>query len=230
MKELATFSNKQTMSSREIASLTEKEHKHVLSDIRRILAEADISSAQFEAVYKDQQLINRPCFLLPRRECDLVVSGYSVKYRLAIIDRWQELESKQLTIPTTYAEALRLAADEHEGRLLAEEAARIAVETKAQISDSKTATALNTASQAAKKVQKLEAELAIVNENSEASALYKTIKAMSLQHPGRKFNKTRLDSASVVLGLRVNKIVRPDHKIESLYHRDVWLEAYRVAI
>ena len=98
-----------TMSSREIATLTGKEHKNVLADIRKTLEDAGINSAEFSAFYVDQQLIQRPEFLLPKRECDLVISGYSVKYRLAIIDRWQELESQQ--IPKTLPEALRLAAD-----------------------------------------------------------------------------------------------------------------------
>lgn len=104
-----------TMSSREIAELTGKQHKHVLEDIRRILAEVGISSAGFSAVYKDQQHIDRPCFNLPRRECDLVIAGYSAKYRLAIIDRWQELEAQQAkALPQTFAQALRLAAEQQE--------------------------------------------------------------------------------------------------------------------
>lgn len=98
-----------TMSSREIAALTGKEHKEVLRDIRNILNQAEISSEQFCAVYKDQQDIDRPCFNLPRRECDLVIAGYSVKYRLAIIDRWQELEARN-ALPS-YPEALRQLAD-----------------------------------------------------------------------------------------------------------------------
>lgn len=81
------------MSSLEIAELTGKEHRNVLADIRKVLDEAGISAADFSAVYKNQQGRETPCFNLPRRECDLVVSGYSVKYRLAIIDRWHELEA-----------------------------------------------------------------------------------------------------------------------------------------
>jgi phage regulator Rha-like protein len=91
---LALSNNQQTMSSLEIAELTGKQHKHVLADIRRTLEEAGISADGFSAVYKNQQDRDTPCFNLPRRECDLVISGYSVPYRLAIIDRWQELESK----------------------------------------------------------------------------------------------------------------------------------------
>lgn len=85
----------QTMSSVEIAKLTEKRHSDVLHDIRRILAEAGIGERGLASSYLSEQNKELPCFNLPRRECDLVMSGYSVKYRLAIIDRWQELEEKQ---------------------------------------------------------------------------------------------------------------------------------------
>jgi len=84
-----------TMSSLQISEITGKEHKHVLSDIRRILAEAEIEGAGFLAPYKMPSGQMATVYHLPRRECDLVVSGYSVKYRLAIIDRWQELEAQQ---------------------------------------------------------------------------------------------------------------------------------------
>ena len=104
-----SISHSQTMSSREIAELTGKDHGDVLKDIRRILEEVGIDGGKFTGVYKGANGQERPCFNLPRRECDMVIAGYSAKYRLAIIDRWQELESQQ--IPKTLPEALRLAAD-----------------------------------------------------------------------------------------------------------------------
>ncbi len=78
MNEINVF-KKATMSSLEIAELTGKQHKNVMADIRKILDEVGISSAEFSAVYKDQQLIERPCYKLPRRECDLIIAGYSAK-------------------------------------------------------------------------------------------------------------------------------------------------------
>jgi len=100
------------MSSLQIAEITGKEHAHVMRDIRAILEEAGIGLSKFGSSYLNSQNKAQPCYLLPRRECDLVVSGYSVKYRLAIIDRWQELEGKQsFQVPQTMGEALRLAAD-----------------------------------------------------------------------------------------------------------------------
>jgi anti-repressor protein len=84
-----------TMSSLLIAEITGKPHRNVTADITRILAEAEIDEQGFLHIYRDTQNREQKCYLLPRRECDLVVSGYSVKYRLAIIDRWRELEAKQ---------------------------------------------------------------------------------------------------------------------------------------
>jgi phage regulator Rha-like protein len=101
-----------TMSSLEIAGLCEKDHKHVLTDIRKMLEELEIQSAGFSADYKDGQGRTYPCFNLPRRECDILIAGYNIKYRAAIVDRWQELEGQQAPkIPQTMHEALRLAAD-----------------------------------------------------------------------------------------------------------------------
>ena len=98
MTNLTIMNQTQTMSSREIAELTDKDHADVLKDIRRILAEAEIGDGKFSSTYLSSQNKELPCYNLPRRECDLVVSGYSVKYRLAIIDRWQELEQVTQTL------------------------------------------------------------------------------------------------------------------------------------
>lgn len=104
-----------TMSSREIAELTGTQHKHVLENIRKVLEECGIQSAEFSADYKDEKGRTYPCFNLPRRECDLIIAGYSAKYRLAIIDRWHELERNQaFEIPKTLSGALMLAAQQAE--------------------------------------------------------------------------------------------------------------------
>jgi Rha family phage regulatory protein len=113
--ETTTISGTPAMSSLEIAKITGKDHKNVMADIRRTLEEAEIGELRFKLTYTDTQNKARPCFMLPRRECDLVMSGYSVKYRLAIIDRWHELEAKAaapaFVIPTTLSGALLLAGE-----------------------------------------------------------------------------------------------------------------------
>ncbi len=123
--QIQKFENQPTMSSREIAELTGKEHKHVLDDIRRVLNEVKIDSAGFSAQYKDSTGRSLPMFNLPRRECDLIIAGYSAKYRLAIIDRWQELEQGQFAIPKTLSAALMLAAKQAEKIEALESQARI---------------------------------------------------------------------------------------------------------
>jgi phage antirepressor YoqD-like protein len=100
-----------TMSSLDIAEITGKNHADVLRDIRMTLGQAEIDASKFAGVYTGGNGESRPCFNLPRRECDLVVSGYSVKYRLAIIDRWHQLEAGQALAIPSHSEALRLAAD-----------------------------------------------------------------------------------------------------------------------
>jgi anti-repressor protein len=110
-----------TMSSREIAELTGKRHDHVLEDVRKMLSELELSSPEFSGVYKDQQLIDRPCFNLPKDLTLTLVSGYSIKLRKKIIDRWMELESKSVISLPNFNDpvaAARAWADEREQKLL----------------------------------------------------------------------------------------------------------------
>ncbi|HDY7487879.1 TPA: phage antirepressor KilAC domain-containing protein [Vibrio vulnificus] len=98
------------MSSREIAELTGKEHKNVLADIRKMLAE--IQSAEKSAEYIDGKGRPQPMILLTKEESLCLVAGYSAVIRMSIIKRWQELESaNQFRIPQSLPEALQLAAD-----------------------------------------------------------------------------------------------------------------------
>ena len=99
------------MSSLEIARLTGKRHDHVMRDIRETLEQAEIDAPRFGGAYTGGNGERRSCYFPPRRECDLVISGYSVKYRLTIIKRWHDLESKQtFQAPKAMAEALALSA------------------------------------------------------------------------------------------------------------------------
>ncbi len=82
-----------TMSSVEIAELTGKLHKNVLADIRSMLAELEIDSADFSAQYKDSTGRFLPCFNLNREMTDTLLTGYSAKMRLAVVRRWRELEA-----------------------------------------------------------------------------------------------------------------------------------------
>ncbi|MGP0173706.1 Rha family transcriptional regulator [Pseudomonas sp. NCHU5208] len=101
-----------TMSSREIAELTGKRHDNVVRDIRSMLAELGTNPLNFEGVYIDSKGESRPCFNLPKDLTITLVSGYNVQMRYAITKRWMELEAQQAPkLPTSFAEALRLAAE-----------------------------------------------------------------------------------------------------------------------
>lgn len=95
MTSLAKFNPSMTMSSREIAELTKKEHSNVMRDIRNMFEQLDPDGAfSFESTYLDGQNKERPLFNLPYRETMVLVSGYSVELRAKVVDRWIELENK----------------------------------------------------------------------------------------------------------------------------------------
>lgn len=116
-----------TMSSREIAELTGKEHRNVLRDARAMLVQlhGEGGVLRFEQTHTDPQNGQTyPMLALPKRETLILVSGYSVELRARIIDRWQELEAGDWpVVPQTLPEALRLAVD------LAEQSAKAGAET-----------------------------------------------------------------------------------------------------
>ena len=108
MNELLTFNNELTMSSRDIAMLCDKRHDNVMADIRKMLDELDIYAPDFSGTFITEQGNQYECFNLPKRECLILVSGYNVKIRTKIIDRWQQLEQgKTKLLPQTKLEALK---------------------------------------------------------------------------------------------------------------------------
>lgn len=114
---------KETMSSLEIAELTGRQHSNVMRDIRNLLAQG-VSEFNFElSSYKQQQpnggYKDVACYELTKKGCLILASGYDAKLRERIIDRWEELETKERAtqlIPnfSNPAEAARAWADQYE--------------------------------------------------------------------------------------------------------------------
>lgn len=99
-----------TMSSREIAEITHKEHKNVLRVIRDLIEQnlvAQIEPLKFE--YRNQWF---DYYELNKRDT-FVVARLSPEFTAAVVERWQALENQQkptALIPQSFSEALMLAA------------------------------------------------------------------------------------------------------------------------
>ncbi|QIM65240.1 Rha family transcriptional regulator [Frederiksenia canicola] len=105
-----------TMSSREIAKLCGKEHRHVLRDIENLnqtyeeMGLPKIGQGYYTHPNTGNQQHRE--FLLSREQCVDLITGYRTDVRIRINRRWQELESQQaVRLPQNFAEALRDLAD-----------------------------------------------------------------------------------------------------------------------
>ena len=90
---------KNTMSSLQIAELTGKAHSNVMRDIRNILEQLEDRGAfNFELTsYIDKSNRESPCYQLTKKDCLLLASGYDANLRAKIINRWEELETRELS-------------------------------------------------------------------------------------------------------------------------------------
>lgn len=107
-----------TMSSREIADLTGKDHKNVLRDIRTMLAALDGHGSELSHHREEADSRGYTKMVhLDRGLTDTLLTGYSVPLRYRVVQRWRELEqagAPTFAVPATLSEALRLAADQAE--------------------------------------------------------------------------------------------------------------------
>lgn len=105
------IANLQAMSSIEIAQLTNKRHDNVVRDIRDQLFiglygyEFGTSNLSYPliqglTVVTDSHTKRTQEILLDRYHTDILISGYEVKYRAAIVKRWHELELQVVPIKT----------------------------------------------------------------------------------------------------------------------------------
>ena len=109
----------ETMTSLEIADVTGRNHKDVMRSIREMEdAWVKVNGRKFALVeYKDAKGEMRPCYSLSKNECLYIATKFNDVARAKLILRWEELETKEsylIKVPTTFAEALRLAADQAE--------------------------------------------------------------------------------------------------------------------
>lgn len=83
-----------TMSSREIARLTNKQHQHVKRDIEKMLIELGLDASKFGHIYFDSMNRKQTEFKLNRDLTECLLLGYNAMARLKVIKRWHELEKQ----------------------------------------------------------------------------------------------------------------------------------------
>lgn len=104
-----------TMSSREIAELTGKQHKDVIRDVRVMRDALVKDGADLRHLHENKDGRGYTSeFLLDRDLTETLLTGYSIPLRHRVVTRLRELEGRAVqapAIPRTLPEALRLAAD-----------------------------------------------------------------------------------------------------------------------
>lgn len=117
-----------TMTSKEMADLTEKRHDNVKRTIETLANQGVISYPQIEDGGKAANGVVEKLYRIGKRDSYIIVAQLSPEFTARLVDRWQQLEAQvsQPTIPRTLPEALRLAADLAEQKAKADTALAIA--------------------------------------------------------------------------------------------------------
>lgn len=191
MNELAIFKNEDFG---EVRTVTINDEPYFVGkDVALILGYKDPSDALKRHVDEDDKLTR--CFTDSGQNREMYVISESGLYSLILsskllsakkFKRWVTSEvlpqirktGTYKLSPKSYAEALRALANEVEQKELMQKQRDEAIRTKAWISDKKTATAMNTASQKSKEAEKLKIKL-------DLEMSYATVKKVELE-TGRK--------------------------------------------
>ena len=112
-----------------VAGVFGKQHKNIIQAIRNLLGSAENSAHArwfYESTYLDAQGKKRPMFIMNRDGFSLLAMGLNgakaLQFKVAFIDQFNKMEEvvkqvvqqAQPALPTTFAEALRLAAEQAE--------------------------------------------------------------------------------------------------------------------
>ena len=108
MKDLTrktTIDIEKTMTTLEIAELTDKLHYNVLRDLRALIDEGAVTELNFEASeYKDGSGKTNTLYKLDFQATMVLITGYNAKLRSRVIARWVKLEKDSAQKPMdTYA-------------------------------------------------------------------------------------------------------------------------------
>lgn len=120
MNTLVAPGNTVTLSTREIADLTGKQHQHVIRDTKRMLSDLGFDASTFGRIYLDGSNRQQTEYVMGQDLVITLLAGYSAPLRYRVVTRLQELENVSrhlVVIPKTLPEALRFAALQAEENL-----------------------------------------------------------------------------------------------------------------
>lgn len=211
-----------TMSSRDIAELTGKEHKNVCRVIRDLISDrildAQVEPLKFE--YRGQWF---DYYELSKRDSFVVVARLSPEFTAHIVDRWQELEQQlnpAFNLPQDLPTALRALADTHEQLQQAQFEREIAIKTKAHISDKKTATAMATASNAVQENTRLKDQIGQSKRNATVLAVERLT--------GHSYTWPPLNKWCKAHGVKPQKVHDDRYGKVNTYPNQAWQDVYSV--
>lgn len=213
-----------TMSSRDIAELTGKEHKHVLRDCLTMFEELGLDPVGYAQSWthpQNGQLYTE--YLLPKDLVETLITGYSIKLRYQVIQRLHELENlikPKVMLPEDLPTALRALADTHEQLQQAQFEREIAIKTKAHISDKKTATAMATASNAVQENTRLKDQLGQSKRNATVLAVERLT--------GKEYTWQALNKWCKAQGVKPQKIHDDRYGKVNTYPHQAWQDVYSV--
>lgn len=227
MNALMNMNQEQTMSSLDFRNIVNEARKSagenpIRNDdfVKRIEDELEGELGRCETFAAYRTGTPMAGYYLTLDQCLLVGMRESKAVRRKVRDKIKALEAEKKqtapTLPGTYIEALQ-------ALLESEKQKELAIATKAEIGSRREATAMNTASQATKKVSKLEKEL-------DVSKQYCTVKRMSMLNHGQTYNWRKLKSAGQDLGIESIDVFDANYGTVKAYHADVWMEAYAIEI
>ena len=212
----ALTNNKQlTMSSREIAAVVNSRHDKVKLSMERLQEKGLIRLTPMGEVNEGGQTVQ--VYHVGKRDSYIVVAQLSPEFTAVLVDRWQELESKQAPAALTQDEQL-LALAQGVIKLTAERDE--AIKTKALISDKRTATLMNKASQDSKRIKKLEDQ--IQSEGDYLSIIgAKLPERVDTEITDNKQTWRLLTGMSKTMGYETKKVPCPRYGEVKAYHVDV---------
>lgn len=120
--------NRPVVSSRKVAEVFEKEHNTVMRSIRDLVCGDDFSRCNFaQSTYMSDRGKEYPEYLMTRDGFTLLAMGFTgskaMQWKIKYIETFNRMEAELSTpfaIPKTYAEALHLAAELEDKRLILE--------------------------------------------------------------------------------------------------------------